>query len=190
MTLTLTTSHLNSRVCFCELSALKMPSQRDLIPVNDWQLVLKQYSLCNVNHSCTERSTAPAGKITAITVLDLEYLHSDYHKLEESNRYLVTSIDDACWNIRKFVGSQLKNTSYRIKCSEFFKVLSHVTYIQHLDREDSNNETSALIPAPPDLPDIASVLSAPGEEILVFSMNPYKHINTQLPLPSTITFRV
>jgi len=50
------------------------------------------------------------------------YLHSDRNKSRGRDRYLVTSVDLPFCNIRKFTGSQLHRSSYRVRLSEYIKV--------------------------------------------------------------------
>jgi hypothetical protein len=57
-----------------------------------------------------------------IDIGDLVYLYNDGNKSAARNRYIVTSVEDNWCNIRKLVGSQLRNASYRVKKSECYKV--------------------------------------------------------------------
>lgn len=55
-------------------------------------------------------------------VCDLVYINSDGSKTRARDRYLVIS-DDGLWcNVRKFTGSELRSTSYRVKLVECFCV--------------------------------------------------------------------
>jgi len=57
-----------------------------------------------------------------IGVGDLVYLHSDLNKSRD--RYLVVAMEPPFWDIKKFIGSQLRrrSSSYHVKLSECFKV--------------------------------------------------------------------
>ena len=57
-----------------------------------------------------------------IQVGDLVYITSDGSKTHARNRYLVVSVDGLWCNVRKFTGSQLRSTSYRVKLSECYCV--------------------------------------------------------------------
>ena len=55
---------------------------------------------------------------------DIVYLYSDKSKLRSRCRYLVVSTEGDWLNISKFTGTQLRATSYRVKRTECYKVLS------------------------------------------------------------------
>ena len=109
-----------------------------------------------------------------ISVGDIVYLHSDRNKSCGRNRYLVVSTEDNWCNVQKFIGSQLRNTSYRVKHSECYKVPSEVQ--SHTPRRETTVVTVPLdselddLPTPPtptpvpELPHIAIEISTPPEE--------------------------
>ena len=85
------------------------------LPVSDRQLITRQNEIRVHNHAHSERSKAPHGNITpspVIDVGDLIYLYVDRNI--SSARYLVVSVERAWCNIKKFRGSQLRNTSYPV----------------------------------------------------------------------------
>ena len=123
LALALASASLNSRIRSRGLSAREMWFQRDQftnqqIPTSDPLLIQSQHSLRKSNHYYSEHSKAPSGKVSpsnTFQVGDLVYLYCDRDKSHARNRYLVTAIEDTFCNLRKFVGSQLRNASYRVK---------------------------------------------------------------------------
>ena len=106
-----------------------------------------------------------------IEVGDVVYLHSDRNKSRARDRYLVVSIDAPFCNIRKFVGSQLPSSSYRVKLSECFKVPSEIDdtspfstpHASDDPADNSDREPEPLsLPPPPDIPDAISVPTLQG----------------------------
>ena len=53
---------------------------------------------------------------------DLVYISSDGSKTHARNRYLVVSVDGLWCHVRKFTGSQLHSTFYRVERSECYRV--------------------------------------------------------------------
>ena len=95
------------------------------IPVVDRDLIMTQHKTRVMNHPYSELSNAPLSKRgtdTALTVGDLVYLHTDRNKSCARHRYLVASVDGNWCNVRKFVGAQIRSSSYRVKSSECYKV--------------------------------------------------------------------
>ncbi|KAJ8347455.1 hypothetical protein AAFF_G00199510, partial [Aldrovandia affinis] len=87
------------------------------LPVNDQELIMKQHSQRVTNHPYSVRSKTPSGRVAAPPTIrpgDLVYLYGDQNKSKACDRYLVTGVDDAWCNIRKFTGTQLRRTSYRV----------------------------------------------------------------------------
>ena len=111
-----------------------MWSQRDQftnaqLPILDHKLISEQHSQKLTNHSYSERSKAP-GQSKAVEAKisqgDIVYLYCDKDKLRARDHYLVTSVEGKWCNVKKFIGSQLRNTSYRVKTSECYKVSEQV----------------------------------------------------------------
>ena len=184
---------VNSRIRTRGLSAREMWTQRDQfnndqLPVDDREMILQQHSNRLQNHKHSEVSKAPKA-VTApssgIAVGDLVYLYVDRNKSAARSRYLVTSIEGNWCNIRKFVGSQLRKMSYRVRLTDCFVVPSSLTpnvlqaedlsedespidisdtaVERSLDAPDSSTDRSV----PPILPDIPSVISDPPFEPIV-----------------------
>ena len=129
-TLSVATAHLNSRIRSRGLSSREMWTQRDQftnsqVPLTDQALIREQNLQRLVNHPHSETSKAPRGALRtspSITVGDLVYLYCDRNKSRGRDRYLVVLVDGEWCNVRKFVGSQLRNVLYRVKKSECYKV--------------------------------------------------------------------
>ena len=128
--LTVAVANLNTRVRRGGMSARELLMQRDQftsdqLPLDDHKVILEQHRRRVQNHPYSERSKAPLMKLPAVVpveVGDIVYLYSDSDKSRARSRYLVVSVDGAWCNVRKFAGSQLRSTSYRVKLSECFRV--------------------------------------------------------------------
>lgn len=107
-----------------------MWSQRDQflntqIPIIDQDLILAQHELRQRNHSYGERAKYPCKMIPPepeLWVGDIVHLRCDLNKIKSRDRYLVVSIDYPWCNIRRFAGQQFRQSSYRVKISDCFKV--------------------------------------------------------------------
>ncbi|KAJ8349524.1 hypothetical protein SKAU_G00246540 [Synaphobranchus kaupii] len=181
LTLAVATAALNSRIRSRGLSSREMWTQRDQfsnvqVPLGDGDLVATQNRQRLANHPHSEHSKAPRAHRRpdpALGVGDLVYLHSDRNKSRARDRYLVVSVDPPFYNIRKFVGSQLRTASYRVRLSDCFKVPSDVSDEQCSpgpclsdcsEDEDLLPEDGDLPPSshPPPLPPaIPAAISAP-----------------------------
>lgn len=82
------------------------------------------------------------------------------------DRYLVVAIDPPFCDIKKFIGPQLRSSSYHVKLSECFKVPSDLTTTSRVlhpcHEHDSDDEDDPYAPPhpPPSLPDIRDAISA------------------------------
>ena len=132
--LAVATATLNARIRSRGLSSREMLMQRDQfsnkqIYVSDENLIKDQNSQRNENHPYSEKSKCPMPHSRPRTdndlmVGDIVYLYADRNKSAPRDRYILTSIDGDWLNIRKLVGTQLRNASYRVKKSECYKVPS------------------------------------------------------------------
>ena len=124
-------------------------------------MIQAQHHNRKANHPYSERSKAPSCNIAPSTHIEvgyLVYLYSGRARI----RYLVTSIEVQWCYIRKFVGSQLRSTSYRVKKTECYKVPSQVAPNPYStarpgsenisDEDDPDCATPAAPPAPPFIP--------------------------------------
>ena len=124
------TARLNARIRQRGLSAREMLFQRDQftndqIPLLDRDMISEQHQAKLKNHEYSEKSKAPNRERCPdeqLTVGDLVYLHNDGSKLKARDRYIVASMDNQWVYLRKFVGKQLRNSSYKVKRSECYKV--------------------------------------------------------------------
>ena len=122
LTLAVATSALNSRIRSRGLSSQEMWTQRDQfsnkqLPLADDHLISLQHEQRRYNHPHSERSKAPIQQrrpTPLVDVGDLVYLHSDWNKSRARDRYLVVSIDPPFCDIKKFIGSQLRSSSYHV----------------------------------------------------------------------------
>ena len=145
LSLAVASANLNTRIRSRGLSSREMWFQRDQfnnsqIPLSDLQLIRQQHSSCLSNHPASESSKAPGNSPRApatVQVGDLVYITSDASKTRARDRHLVVSIDGSWCNVRKFAGSQLRSTSYRIKLSECYRVPSQIEPTPNLSRRYS-----------------------------------------------------
>ena len=75
--------------------------------------------------STIEVTSHTVSKTLNIDVDDIVYLYCDRNKSRSRCRYLVVSVDGVWLNVSKFIGNQLRATSYRVKRSECYKVAAH-----------------------------------------------------------------
>jgi hypothetical protein len=151
------TASLNSRIRSCGLSAREMWYQRDQfsnsqLPVDDRQLITSQHETRVKNHPYSEKSKAPRGKMSPSPYLhigDLVYLYADRDKSSARDRYLIASVDGQWCNIQKFRDSQIRNTSYRVKRNECYKVPPAVQANpkRYLTDNLSNDEEELYLPS-------------------------------------------
>ncbi len=177
--LSLATARLNSRIRSRGLSSREMWTQRDQytnsqLPLTDMDLILQQHSQRLSNHPHSEVSKTPSLKVSPdadIDIGDIVYLHTDGCKSRARDRYLVTGLDHHWCTIKKFAGSQLRKTSYRVKRSECSKAASNIvpTAILPLrtprDASSDEEDTPETRPhPPPDPPGIPLPLSTPPDD--------------------------
>lgn len=176
LSLAVATATLNSRLRACGLSSREMWTQRDQftnaqIPLGDDSLLATQHQQRLQNHPFSERSKAPLSLTRSdppIAIGDLVYLHTDRNKSRARDRYLVVSIEPPFCNIKKFIGTQLRNSSYRVKISECFKVPVELCTVSHQDRRSTTDDLDDAVPSfepnpPPSPPVIPDAISAPPQ---------------------------
>lgn len=147
LVLTLATSRLNSRIRSRGLSSREMWTQRDQctnlqIPISDRKLIESQHASRSYNHPYSERSKAGNKNIPTsptVNVGDLVYIRSEGDKTRCRDRYLVVTIDGDWCNLRKFIGSQLRSSSYRVKRHECFTIPKH-KYPDSKEYQDNNDD--------------------------------------------------
>ena len=128
---------------------------------------MTQHNKRLANHGPSIRSKAPTRPPPSpdldIYVGDLVYLRTERSKTKSRPRYLVCNIEGEWCNIRKFIGSQLRSNSYRVRRSDCLKVRSDIpplpTRPLECDGDDASDLPSTtatkLARPPPDPPDIA-----------------------------------
>ena len=155
LVLSVATANLNTRVRNKGFSARELWTQRDQftneqLPLTDYNLIRQQHALRNSNHAHSQLSKSPDGarpKPQHIDVGDIVCLYADRNKTRSRCRYIVVSTNGSWLNISKFIGTQFRATSYRVKRSKCYRVVANtpdstVTY----EYEDEINTSTALIP--------------------------------------------
>ena len=128
VTLATVTARLNSRIRSRGLSAREMWLQLDQftneqLPISDLENILNQHTQRIKNHHYSEQSkmsgnySLPTSSI--VQVRDLVYLKSERDKTRARDRYIVVLIDREWCHIKKFIGSQLRSLSYKVRLSDF-----------------------------------------------------------------------
>ena len=131
--LSVATANLNTRIRNKGFSARELWTQCDQftneqLPLTDYNLIRQQHALRNANHAHSQLSKSQDGalpKSQHIDVGDIVYLYADRNKTRSRCRYIVVSTDGSWLNISKFIGTQLRATSYRVKRSECYKVVAN-----------------------------------------------------------------
>ena len=167
LNLIIAASHLNARIRNRGLSSREMWTQRDQfthkqLPICDRDLITEQFELRSKNHPHSEKSKNKSKpSYDSVHVGDLVYLRSDRSKLHARSRYLVVSMDGEWCIIKKFVGDQLRATSYKVKEAECYSVPSTVGSSDLQDHcSDDEIEPVMAIPdiQPPPIPEPPEIL--------------------------------
>ena len=151
-TLVIATANLNAKLRSRGLSSREMLYQRDQftqqqIPVNDLELIVQQQNMKEKNQPSSMLSKNPQKYLPVhnmISVGDLVYLYNDRDKHRARDRYLVISVDNDWCNIRKFVGNSLRKMSYRVKCSECYKVPVPVISQNNMNDHEESDKNSDI----------------------------------------------
>eukprot|EP00105_Crassostrea_gigas_P037420 XP_019921568.1 PREDICTED: uncharacterized protein LOC109618390 [Crassostrea gigas] len=118
-----------------------------------------------------------------ITLTKLNEFLTNKRKSKSRDRYLVAEVDPPWCNIRKFAGNQLRQTSYRVKYTDCYKVTSDYPEVttkpthSHTDEDDQNPEDlqSDDVPHSPSLPAVPSAISevpSPQQHTPIIAPNP------------------
>ena len=184
-TLALATARLNSRIRHHGLSSRELWTQRSQfdnhqLPISDYHIILAKHEQRSSNHRYSERSKHPAGfslKTPPLQVGDLVYLYSDKDKNRARDRYIVVHIDGIWCFIKKFSGSQLRATSYKVKLYECYTVPPSLSVSRPLPAPPSTDSDtlSTVSVAPP-------VLTLPLDSISDHN-NPPPPQEIGVPLP-------
>jgi len=126
------------------------------IPLQDQNIIAQQNKQCIANHTHSEEVKAPISRrhpTKHITVGDLVYLLSNRNKRRARNHYLSIEVTGSFCNIRKFVGCQLRSTSYCVKTSDCYRVPSEVSDFRpstvNIDTDFSSDEALPVQPVTP-----------------------------------------
>ena len=168
--LAIATARLNSRLRSQGLSSRELWTQRnqfsnEQIPVNDLQHIIAKHQARQDNHPFSEAAkggSRPQAPIPPLQVGDLVYVKSDRDKSRARDRYIIVSIDGEWCFIKKFSGSQLRATSYKVKLAECYAVPhtlpppSYQSVVPTLDDDECEEIAEQPQPcqqpsAPPDL---------------------------------------
>ena len=128
--LAIATANLNHQIRRPGLSAREMVFQRDQfsndnLDINDTKLITTQYKSHQESHTSSASSKAPRASTAPssnATIGDIVYLRDDKTKHHPRDRFLVVDKDSSWLYIRKFVGSQFRQASYKVKSEEIFRV--------------------------------------------------------------------
>ena len=125
------------------------------LPLSDYDLILGKHEQRSTNHAPSEKSKNPRGLVPntpSLQVGDIVYLISDKDKSRARDRYIVVSIDFPWCFVKKFSGSQLRATSYKVKLSECYATSPSVIVADHSGppaSQDQDDEPSPVTPAVP-----------------------------------------
>ena len=121
-------------------------------PLSDYNFILGKHAQRSTNHAFSEESKNPHGLVPntpSLHVGDIVYLILDKDKSRARDRYLVISIDLPWCFVKKFRGSQLRATSYKVKLSECYAVPPSVIVSDHSGpqaSQDQDDEPSSVTP--------------------------------------------
>ncbi|CAB4001634.1 Retrovirus-related Pol poly from transposon opus [Paramuricea clavata] len=142
------------------------------LPIDDRQLITSLHETHVKNHPYSEKSKAPHGKMLLPPYLhigDLIYLYADHDKSSARDRYLIVSVDGQWCNIQKFCGSQIRNTSYRVKRNKCYKVPPAVqANPKRYLTDNMSNDKELYLPSssPPPLMTIPQEILTPPQKTL------------------------
>jgi hypothetical protein len=129
---------------------------------------MKQQQSRVENHSHSERSKCKSNKRSPpveISIGDLVYIKSDRNKCQARDRYIVVAQEDEWCFVRKFKGSQLCATSYKVRQNDCFTVPCNTTAYKYQYSQPSSEVNSSddelKCSVPHDLPNIPVELSVP-----------------------------
>ena len=130
LSFTLATARLNSRLRSQGLSSRELWTQRnqfsnEQIPINNLQHILAKQEARQANHPFSKAAKGgyrPQAPVPPLQVGDLVYVKFDRDKSRARNHYIIVSIDGKWCFIKKFSGSQLRATSYKVKLAKCYAV--------------------------------------------------------------------
>ena len=151
--LALATARLNSRLSLPGLSSRELWTQRnqfthEQLPLSDYNFILDKHAQRSTDYAFSEKSKNPHGLVPntpSLHVGDIVYLISDKDKSCAGDCYLVVSIDLPWCFVKKFRGSQLRATSYKVKLSECYAVPPSVIVSDHSGPWPLKTRTTSLL---------------------------------------------
>ena len=117
-------------------------------------MIRRQQDARITNHPYSERSKYRPRVLEpseSIGVGDIVYLFQDKKKTSPRPRYIVASIDGQWCFIRKFTGSQLRDTAYKVRIEECYKVPEYKYPITQSPPIEINDYSTSP-EEPPELP--------------------------------------
>ena len=148
--LALAVSRLNSRIRGRGLFAYEMWFQHDQftnlqLHLLDQQLIADQQFLHKQNHPHSKSLKNPKGclpKNSLVIPGDIVYLYADKDSSRARSHYLVSAVGGEFGINRKFVGSQLRNVTYRVKRNECYAVAPDDNLFDSVEDHDCNDYNS------------------------------------------------
>ena len=154
---------LNSRYRSSGMSSHELWTQRDQVtgdqlPINDRQLIIKQYQQRIANHKHSQASKScgkPPHPEPDVKVGSLVYLYNDRSKLVPRKRYLVTGISGDWVTLRRFTENLLGGKEYKAKLRECYSVPSiEESPLPELNEDSSSDEENLPLNEPPNSSEI------------------------------------
>lgn len=141
-------ANLNSRYRSSGMSAQELWTKRDQVtgtqlPIADRELIIQQYRTRIANHPKSEKCKAqgkPRRPSANVTVGSLVYVYSDKSKLQARKRYMVTSVQGSCANIRRFTEQLISGKEYEVHLDEIYKVPALENVELKSEEESSDDE--------------------------------------------------
>ena len=124
------------------------------------------------------RSHPVISKALNIDVGDIVYLYCDRNKSCSRCRYLVVSVDGVWLNVGKFIGNQLRATSYRVKRTECYKVAAHTLDPPTAYQYDDSTNTPTYYPTQEPRSSIPTLLLCPATPDDAQSVHPIPDAQT------------
>ena len=197
-------ARLNSRIRYSGLSAREVWTQRsqfthEQLPFSDREIIMSQNENRVQNHPYSTasklktRSKRPV--IDPLTVGDLVYLYVDRDKTRARSRYLIVAIDGDWCFVKKFIGNQLRSSSYKVKTSECYRVPNEKPWslpYNHLDTGDSDDEIdivsgSSRPPTPAEIPEILSQPAYLSDSMAPSIIGAPENIPSDCEIPPNLT---
>ena len=203
--LAVATGRLNARLSNQGLSSRELWTQRnqfsnEQIPLSDLQHIIEKHRDRQTNHPFSEQAKggcSPSPSTNPLQVGNLIYVKADRDKSRARDRYIIVSIDGEWCFIKKFSGSQLCTTSYKVKLAKCYSVPPTIPTVVHPlispAHDDDECDKSSEPPLPcqplstpqdllrPHRPHLPVPTSCQTEHADVGTSDDTSHILTQVP---------